>query len=548
MKSFRPIHILLVVSFLLVNLQSLSAKIYPVVISEVFYDSPLEEDRSQTIHHNGEFIELFNPTNQDIILDNWKIVDFPTTYYFPANTIIPARGLIIIAYQYPNSGFKLSDLFPSINNFDSVVVQKSILYQSNIILNNSSEIIKLYNENSQLVDQVSYNHTSTFDSYAGYWDICAHNGSYANNYIANLVSLQRNNIHYSTTAITPLASDFSKSNATPLQNLVDVSNYPILNTLYDYDETNNSFAFEDNSFAFEVGTLPGTSSVTPTGAATYQIPIEVPPGTNGTQPNLSVVYNSQGGFGVLGQGWDISGLSAISRGTQNFYYDAVDRKVEETSIQFTPQDRLNLDGQRLILLNGTENFTVGAEYGTEVENYSRVKIKYSSITGKIYFELITKEGQTVEYGNTTNSVLVNALGTADSKILAWRINKITDVNGNNITYEYCDNGQYVSKISYINNSVEFTYQTNTLNPQQRFIGNFLTKQDKLLKSISTKQNSSIVKIYNFNYLTSDMDMRLDNISLTASDGKKINPTKIKWGEESKIQEVPLNSRSLLIHF
>lgn len=539
MKSPRLAYLFLITGLLVFNIKSLKAVIYPVVISEVFYDSPLEEDANNaSVHHNGEFIELFNPTMEDIQLKNWKLQDSKgnTSYTFPENTVIPARGLIIVAYQYPNSNFKLSDLFPSINSLglSAETLQKSILYQSNIMLNNNSEIIRLYNENYKLVDQMSYNHSSTFDSYNGYWDICAHNGSSRDHGIANLISLQRNNIHYTYSSITPLASDFTTASATPLQRLGDDSNYPTLSTLYENTETNYSSNVE-------VGSLPGASSVTPTGAATYQMPIEVPPGTNGVQPSLSVVYNSQGGFGVLGQGWDVSGLSVISRGTEDFYHDAKNGKLLSTSIEFNTNDKLNLDGQRLIFIGEESDyyFQAGGEYAMEVENYSRVKVKNSNVTGKIYFELTTKEGNVVEYGNTTNSIVTNASGSSDGKILAWRVNKVTDVNGNNITYEYTDNGQYVSKISYINNTVEFQYENNAVNPHQRYISTFLTKQDKLLKSITTKQDLNTVKTYGFNYLTSDMDMRLDNISLSSSDGKKINPTRIQWGTESKIEEVKL---------
>jgi hypothetical protein len=55
------------------------------------------------------------------------------------------------------------------------------------------------------------------------------------------------------------------------------------------------------------GRTAGTFDVTADGAATYSIPIWMPPAPQSFQPSLALVYNSLGRNGVVGVGWSIGG-------------------------------------------------------------------------------------------------------------------------------------------------------------------------------------------------------------------------------------------------
>ncbi|MDR0207197.1 MAG: AHH domain-containing protein [Bacteroidales bacterium] len=133
-----------------------------------------------------------------------------------------------------------------------------------------------------------------------------------------------------------------------------------------------------------VGAIPGAIDVSPMGATTYTVPIEVVPGTQGIQPNLSIVYNSSGGMGLLGMKWDLVGLSAITRSGQLPYFNG-----HLTAIQFNNNDRFNLDGNRLCNIEGSAYGAVGTKYALEMEDFSRIVSHGGSLGHPDYFTTYT---------------------------------------------------------------------------------------------------------------------------------------------------------------
>lgn len=309
-----------------------------------------------------------------------------------------------------------------------------------------------------------------------------------------------------------------------------------------FPPTDNTYALPNGNITTDptlggvVGSIPGQFNVGASGGASYSIPIECPPGINGMQPNVALVYNSQGGNGIAGWGWNISGMSTISRTGNNLYNDN-----NVSSPKLTTADNLMLDGQRLILISSAgSNLTIGAKYRTEIETYS--DITYKSINGYVCFEVRTKEGITMEFGSSTNSYIEAQNST---EALTWLLTKVTDANGNYMTYSYGEdnaNGEFwLDKIKYTCNAIagittganeiEFIYSTDRADSQTSYIEGKKVKQSRLLQTIKTKTNSETQREYALTYSFLDgFYNKLTAVNEKGTDGIKYNPTVIDWNK------------------
>jgi hypothetical protein len=111
-----------------------------------------------------------------------------------------------------------------------------------------------------------------------------------------------------------------------------------------------AFYGEENTGSTIVGSIGGNINVSVIGGAVYTIPLEIPQGVNGMQPEIGIIYNSQSGNGLLGYGWNINGVSTITRTGSTLYHDG-----KMTSADFSADDRFLLDGQRLIMVGNSGN-------------------------------------------------------------------------------------------------------------------------------------------------------------------------------------------------
>lgn len=299
-------------------------------------------------------------------------------------------------------------------------------------------------------------------------------------------------------------------------------------TLYD----NTSFNAKTTNVSLAVGAVGAAADVSNSGSASYTIPIVVPPGTNGVAPSLALVYNSLGPNGPLGQGWSLSGLSAITRGNRTLFHDGIAGPIE-----FSANDRFNLDGNRLVSTSGTYG-AHGATYATEVESFATITSYVGAYVGPEYFFVQQKNGAIYEYGKAADSRIVSG-----NYVFAWLLSKIRYPDGNYIEFVYtvADDDTRISEIRYTGNTaagltpyniIYFDYYLRGDANTSYFAGKKIGAK-YLLSDIRIYSEATSVKKYNLAYGWDNINAYLKEV--TESGGNSfltpINSTIFKYGDQ-----------------
>lgn len=311
------------------------------------------------------------------------------------------------------------------------------------------------------------------------------------------------------------------------------------NTIYTPLYTSGNFV-KTIDFTKPVGEIAGSASATASGGITYSIPIFTSPGTNGVKPSVSLTYNSQASSGIAGYGWNISGLSAISRTGKNIYHNGIVSPVTYTAAN----DAFLLDGMRLNPISGV-NGGNGTIYAGETESFAKI-ISYEGNfpDNPGWFQVTGKDGSVIEFGTTVGSLV---LGESPNTVMMWRMSKIIDVNGNYIEFKY-DNSNRDSRIQQIlytgnwntglvpYNQVNFAY---SIRDDQNTIyesGNSLSTK-YLLDKITVVHTNDVninetVKTYKLNYGFDNVNSMLKEVEEFGGDenSPSLNSTIFLYGD------------------
>jgi RHS repeat-associated protein len=273
------------------------------------------------------------------------------------------------------------------------------------------------------------------------------------------------------------------------------------------------------------GRTAGQFSITPTGAATYNIPIWTPPGAREIEPHLALHYTSGGPDGVMGPGWGMTGISAIARCGKTWASTGGTATTAGAPVGVTlaTTDDLCLDGNRLRLVSGTQGMG-GSLYMTEIADFSLVTANGSASSPLTSFTVQGKDGKYYEYGNTATSAYSQITAAGSAAPYVWGIDKVSDRQGNNMVYAYNSGATTLSlnTIQYTatpgSSTSGFKYQVAFGYSASRTGGTTLTKyvaggsvtqaqQLNTIKVYTLLPSSTLVRQYNLGYSASPTTSR-----------------------------------------
>ena len=174
-----------------------------------------------------------------------------------------------------------------------------------------------------------------------------------------------------------------------------------------------------------------------TGTGNFTVPIAVPPGRNGFQPQLSLVYSTGNGNGLFGLGWSLSvpGVTRkTSKGIPRYRDQEQDRKQRDAFILSGAEDLVPVDELSVRYRPRTEGLFARIEHHHETSND--------------YWQVSSKDGLISFYGTPRSEhagdawvdpavILKSKSKPADrDRIFSWKLTLTQDPFGNRIEYLY----------------------------------------------------------------------------------------------------------------
>ncbi|MGH9418752.1 MAG: SpvB/TcaC N-terminal domain-containing protein [Thermoanaerobaculia bacterium] len=258
------------------------------------------------------------------------------------------------------------------------------------------------------------------------------------------------------------------------------------------------------------------------------VSIQVPP-FHGIEPRLALAYDSGRANGLVGVGWNLTGLSLIERAS--YRRGGVPSFIAGAG---SASDLYLLDGEQMVVCHqpggpnlssaGCGDNTVGyggggvggGEHGggggaqpggthvTRIENFLRVKAGPTTNDVVASWEVTDRDGTRLTYAPLSTWCAYNS-GNPDEVKRAtqhrWALSTAVDTHNNTVTYSYvCDGvaSYYIDTISYNGNSIKFYRETRS-DVLTYATGAGLESWRYRLKTIDIKVGGQRVRAYALTY-------------------------------------------------
>jgi RHS repeat-associated protein len=252
----------------------------------------------------------------------------------------------------------------------------------------------------------------------------------------------------------------------------------------------------------EFGVTAGQFKVNESGAATYSLPFDLPNGIAGVKPEFGLAYSSQSSEGLAGLGWNLQGLSAITRCANSKLLDGYNKPVS-----YDDTDHFCFNGQRLLLKTG-EQGQANSTYVTELD--SQQIITYLSNDS---FTVEGKDKSLVVYGATDNAkvlLTVNEELVTHSWLVSYSQDNLRSLK-NQIDYIYTEQDELLEKVIS-----EVTYSDN------RLLFKYASSSDRIkssgyIQGIKIAQRATLSGVNIYNHYDSDNPIKSYNFELEEND-------------------------------
>ncbi|MDL2303499.1 type IV secretion protein Rhs, partial [Dysgonomonas sp. OttesenSCG-928-D17] len=252
------------------------------------------------------------------------------------------------------------------------------------------------------------------------------------------------------------------------------------------------------------------------GSAGLSYGFEMPPARNGMQPSLGIQYNSDGGSGWLGEGWDLStpSISVDTRWGVPRYND--EQETETYSFNGSMLMTMDDNGQPSVAHRGDKIDRKADRqfYPRNEGSFSKI-IRKGSSPADYTWEVTDKSGTKYTYDAILKGTAKTLNGDKEVAV-EWKLSRVEELHGDWIEYAYettdeAVKGSLTAKAIYLTEvragskgSNAHTVVTLTSTSQKDKKTNsarygFLTSSNKLLDKVTIAFEGETLRSYTFDY-------------------------------------------------